>query len=286
MSLTLDELIEQTSGLVSLPAIAVRLNELVEDPNTSTADIASLVGQDPSLTLRLLKLANSPLYGFSRSVDTISRAITVIGAARIRDLVIASTVPRAFDAVSSPLLSLEDFWRHSIYCGLAARLLAEGVLSHRGETVFIAGLLHDIGRLLIFNREPDEAHQAFLLALQAAAELGPQEAEHQVLGYDHAEVGGELAARWKLPASLQECIRYHHRPSSAREYPVEVSLVHMANTVAHMAELDTRDERDAPPVEPVAFERTGLRPVDLKTVVERAQQQVLEVEALLFPPEP
>jgi putative nucleotidyltransferase with HDIG domain len=282
MSLSLDELMEQTSGLVSLPAIAVRLNEMVEDPKATTGDIANLVSQDPSLTLRLLKLANSPLYGFSHTVDTISRAVTVIGIGRIRDLVIATTVPRAFDAVANPLMSLEDFWRHSIYCGLAARLLAEEVLPARSETVFVAGLLHDAGRLLIFNREPDEAHQAFLLALQQAVELGPQAAERQVLGYDHAQVGGELAARWKLPQSLQECIRFHHDPGKAQAFPVEVALVHMANSVAHMAELDTRDERDAPPVEPLAFERTGLRSQHLKSVVERAQQQVVEVETLLL----
>ncbi|OOG28734.1 phosphohydrolase [Thioalkalivibrio denitrificans] len=282
MSLPLDELLEQTSGLVSLPAIAIRLNELVEDPDAGAADIAALVSQDPSLTLRLLKLANSPLYGFSRTVDTITRAVTVIGAGRIRDLVIATTVPRAFDAVDSPLLSLEEFWRHSIYCGLAARLLAEEVLPARSETVFVAGLLHDVGRLLIFNREPDEAHEAFLLALQKASELGPQAAERQVLGYDHAEVGGELALRWKLPASLQECIRYHHDPRGAREFPVEAALVHIANSVAHMAELDTRDQRDVPPVEPEAYELTGLRPEHLGPVVERAQLQVVEVESALL----
>ncbi|ACL71756.1 metal dependent phosphohydrolase [Thioalkalivibrio sulfidiphilus HL-EbGr7] len=282
MSLTLDQLIEQTEGLMSLPAITMRLNEMVDDPKASATDIANLISQDPSLTLRLLKLANSPLYGFSSRVDTISRAVTVIGAGRIRELVIASTVPRAFDAVESPLLSLEDFWRHSIYCGLAARLLAEQVMPKRAETVFIAGLLHDVGRLLIFNREPDEAHEAFLLALQQAGELGPQSAERQVLGYDHADVGGELAARWKLPVSLQECIRYHHRPAEAREFPQEVALVHMANSVAHMAELDTRDERDAPPVDPVAFERTGLNAAALRSVVDQAQQQVVEAEALLL----
>ncbi|WP_018954969.1 HDOD domain-containing protein [Thioalkalivibrio sulfidiphilus] len=282
MSLTLDELLEQTEGLVSLPAIAVRLNELVEDPKSSTADIASLISQDPSLTLRLLKLANSPLYGFSTSVDTITRAVTVIGAGRIRDLVIATTVPKAFDGVENPLLSLEDFWRHSIYCGLAARLMAEQVMPKRAETVFIAGLLHDIGRLLIFNREPDEAHQAFLLALQKSSELGPQSAEREVLGYDHAEVGGELAARWKLPVSLQECIRWHHRPGDARDYPMEVALVHMANSVAHMAELDTRDARDVPPIEDIAFERTGLTRASLGPVVEQAQQQVVETEALIL----
>lgn len=282
MSLPLNQLIEQTSGLVSLPAVAIRLNELVEDPSAGSDDIARVVSQDPSLAMRLLKLANSPLYGLSRTVDTIPRAVTVIGVGRIRDLVIASTVPRAFHAVGNPLMSLEDFWRHSIYCGLAARLLAEAALPGRGETLFVAGLLHDIGRLLIFNREPDEAHRAFLLALQEAAELGPQDAERQVLGYDHAEVGGELAARWKLPPNLQECIRCHHRPADAGTFRIETALVHIANSVAHMAELDTRDERDVPPVHAEAFELTGVRPEQLGEVAERSQHQVVEVESLLL----
>lgn len=283
MSLSLEQLVDHATGMVSLPAVAVRLNEMVDDPGSSAADIGRLISQDPALSMRLLKLANGPLYGLSSEVDTISRAVMVIGTSQIRDLVLATSVSRAFQGVPNDLMSMEDFWRHSIYCGIAARLIHGDLDQRRGESIFIAGLLHDIGRLLIFNREPDEAHEAFLLGLQREDGSEPLYCEREVLGHDHAQVGGELAARWKLPGKLQACIRYHHEPEAATEHEVEVAIVHIANTVAHMAELDTRDPRDAPPVHPEAWKRTGLTPDALPSVIHRAQLQVVEVESLLLP---
>ncbi|ANB02169.1 HDOD domain-containing protein [Ectothiorhodospira sp. BSL-9] len=282
MSLSIEELVEQGAGLVSLPAVASRLNAMVDDDESTAADIGRVISQDPALTIRLLQLANSPFYGLSSRIDTITRAVQVIGTRQIRDLVLATTVTKVFDGIPNDLMSMEDFWRHSIYCGLVARLLSEDLKMRDGETMFIAGLLHDIGRLLIFNREPDEAHEAFLLGLQNAGRMPPQKAERDVLGYDHAQVGGELAAHWHLPEKLLACIRYHHEPAAAREHQTAVALVHIANTVAHMAEVDTRDPRDAPPIEAEAWERSGLDPSVLPSIIDRAQHQVVEVEALIL----
>ncbi|SFM24533.1 HDIG domain-containing protein [Ectothiorhodospira mobilis] len=282
MSLTIEQMVDQATGLVSLPAVAVRLNAMVEDPEATVADIGRLISQDPALTIRLLQVANSPFYGLSHRVDTISRAVNVIGIRQIRDLVLATTVAKAFEGIPNELMSMEDFWRHSIYCGLVARLLAEDTGLRETESVFIGGLLHDIGRLLIFNREPHEAHQAFLLGIAKGGGMPPQRAEREVLGYDHAQVGGALAGHWNLPDNLIHCIRYHHEPMATPEYAQEVALVHIANTVAHMAELDTRDPEDAPPIELGVWERAGLEPSILRSLIERAQQQVVEVEALIL----
>ena len=114
MSLSLEQLVDHATGMVSLPAVAVRLNEMVDDPGSSAADIGRLIGQDPALSMRLLKLANGPLYGLSSEVDTISRAAMVIGTSQIRDLVLATSVSRAFQGVPNDLMSMEGFWRHSI----------------------------------------------------------------------------------------------------------------------------------------------------------------------------
>lgn len=283
MAVTLEELVDQAAELVPLPAVAIRLNELVDDPDASIADIGRLISQDPALTIRLLRIANGPVYGLSTKVDTISRAVMVIGAAQIRDLVLATSVAEALDQVPNALISLEDFWRHSIYCGIAARLLHEAIDARKGESGFIAGLLHDIGRLLVFNQQPQEAHRAFLLGLSNPQTVDPLQAEREVLGFDHAQVGGTLAERWKLPEALHACIRYHHEPDLApSEHGLAVAVVHIANTVAHMAELDTRDGRDAPPIHEIAWQRTKLAPDILPSVIERAQQQVVEVESAIL----
>ncbi|MCG5500750.1 HDOD domain-containing protein [Ectothiorhodospira lacustris] len=282
MSLSIEQLVEESTGLVSLPAVAVRLNAMVNDPDSTAADIGRLISQDPALTIRLLQLANSPFFGLSHRVETISRAVTVIGTSQIRDLVLATSVGQAFERIPNELMSMEAFWRHSVYCGLIARMLAEDLNLRHSESMFIAGLLHDIGRLLVFNREPDEAHKAFLLSLQNVSTLPPHEAERRILGHDHAQVGGALAARLNLPRKLQDCIRYHHEPASPTDYPVEVALVHIANSVAHMAELDTQDPGDVPPIDPRAWERVGLEPDVVRSLIERAQQQVVDVESLVL----
>ncbi|SEP88186.1 HDIG domain-containing protein [Ectothiorhodospira magna] len=282
MSLSIEQLVNESAGLVSLPAVTVRLNAMVKDPASKASDIGRLISQDPALTIRLLQLANSPFYGLSHRIDTITRAVTVIGMEQTRDLVLATTVGQAFDDIPNELMSMEAFWRHSIYCGLIARLLADDLRLPHSESMFVAGLLHDIGRLLIFNREPGEAHAAFLLSLQNLNTLPPHQAERTVLGYDHAQVGGALAAHLSLPEKLQDCIRHHHEPLSPTEYPVEVAVVHIANTVAHMAELDTQDPFDAPPVHPEIWTRMALSSETIRNLIERAQQQVVEVESLLL----
>lgn len=283
MALSLEQLLEYGTGLVSLPAIAIRLNKMVDDPGTTAADIGKLISQDPALTMRLLQVANGSFYGLSSRVDTIARAVTVLGTRQVRDLVLATSVTKAFSGVPNQLMTMEEFWRHSLYVGLAARLLASHLQRRDSEALFTAGLLHDVGRLLIFNQEPVLAHQAFVHGLtQPAGFDSPVLAEREVLGYDHAEVGWALAARWKLPERLQECIRYHHHPMHATDFSVEVAIVHIANTIAHMAELDTQDPRDAPPVHPVAWERTGLSVSMLSEIIESAQQQVVELESLIL----
>ncbi|MDX9768312.1 MAG: HDOD domain-containing protein [Ectothiorhodospiraceae bacterium] len=281
-SLNLDELIRQVGGLASLPAIVTRLNAMLADENTSTAEIAKMVSQDPGLSMRLLKVANSPFYGLSTHVDTVSRAITVIGREPFHELLLATAVTRAFHGIPEELITMEDFWRHSVYCAVAARLMAEKVLPARSESIFVAGLLHDIGRLVIFKRLPEKAHEAYLLGLAQGGGMEPQAAERAVMGFDHAQVGGALAQEWCLPQSLQECIRCHHEPRAADAFQVEAAIVHIANTVAHMAQLDTRDLRDAPPIDPLAWERTGLTEDMVGELVEAAEQQVVEAESILL----
>ena len=283
MTPTLDQLIAQAGNLLSLPGAVERLNRLIDDPNAGVREIAQVIGQDPALTIRVLRLANNAFYGLSRRVDDLQRAVTVIGPVQVRDITLASAVAHKFAGIPNELMSMEVFWRHSLYCGLIARMLAEEILPRQTEAVFIGGLLHDIGRLLVFNRLPEEAHRAFLLMIEHGGAMRPQEAEREILGFDHAQVGGALAEGWHLPPLFTECIRHHHEPGNAAEHPREVAVVHIANTLAHMAELDTRDIRDAPPIDPVAWERSRLDPTIITATINRAEQHIVEVEAALFP---
>jgi putative nucleotidyltransferase with HDIG domain len=283
MKTDISELVEGVGDLVTLPAVFIRINQLLESDNSTTADIAQAVSQDPAFTVRLLRVANSPFYGFSSAVDTVSKAVAIIGTSQIRNLALSTAVASSFSGLPNKLVSMENFWRHSLYCGLAARKLAKLAGKCDAEAVFTAGLLHDIGELVIFNRLPEQAKAALMLVLDSADELSMNQAEQQTLGFDHAQVGGELARQWKLPAMLEECIAYHHDIHSAKRYPRETALVHIANILALMAEVRTMDTADVAPIDPQAWAITGLSEAEvISAVVGETQAEIAEAEALFF----
>lgn len=283
MKPTIADLVHGIDGLVTLPDVFVRINQLVESPNSSVEDIARAVNLDPSFTVRLLRVANSSYYGFSTSIDTVSKAVSVIGTSQIRNLALSTVIADSFAGLPNSLVSMDNFWRHSLYCGLVARKLAKLAGKCDAEAVFTAGLLHDIGELVIFNRLPVEAKESLLKVLDSADELPVYQAEMQTMGLDHAQVGGTLAQQWNLPPMLVECISFHHDIHSAKKYPREVALVHIANILAQMAEVNTYDLSDVAPIDTVAWQLTGLSVADvLEETVREAQIEITEAEKLFL----
>lgn len=277
------ELVQGVGDLVTLPDVFIRINQLVKSPDSTTADIAQAVGQDPAFTVRLLRVANSPYYGLSSTIDTVTKAVAIIGTGQIRNLALSTAVAISFSGLSNKLVSMDNFWRHSLYCGLAARKLARLAGKCDAEALFTAGLLHDIGELVIFNRMPDQAQASLLLVLDSADELALYRAEQQTMGFDHAQVGGELARQWKLPPMLEECIAFHHEIESAKRYPRETALVHIANILAQMAEVQTLDTDDVAPIDPQAWKITGLSEADvIEATVGEIQAEIAEAEVLFF----
>lgn len=283
MKSDITELLKGVGGLVTLPDVFIRINKLVEDPNSNMADIAEAVGQDPSFTVRLLRVANSSFYGFSSTIDTVAKAVSLIGTSQIRSLALATSVASSFEGLPNTLVSMEHFWRHSLYCALAARILAKQARKCDPDAVFTAALLHDIGQLVIFNRMPQLAKEALLLVLDSADELPVYLAERQIMEFDHAQVGGELARQWKLPPMLEECIEFHHDISAAQRFPREVALVHIANILALMAEVRTLNTDDVSPIDPQAWEVLGLNADEvIQLTVETAQEEIAEAEKLFI----
>jgi putative nucleotidyltransferase with HDIG domain len=233
------DLVKDIGGLITLPDVYLRITRLIDDPNSSAADIAKAVNQDPSFTIRLLRVANSALYRFPSAVDTVAKAVSVIGTSQVRNLALSMSVASSFDGMLNELVSMPNFWRHSLYCALISRHLARQAGRCDRDALFTAGLLHDIGELVIFNRLPEQAKESLLLVLDSQDELPIHAAEHQVIGFDHSAVGGELARQWNLPPLLEECIAHHHEIAGARQHPREVALVHIGNVLALMAEVDS-----------------------------------------------
>ncbi|HLP97129.1 MAG TPA: HDOD domain-containing protein [Sideroxyarcus sp.] len=283
MNTDIAELVRSVGKLASLSDVFVRINRLVGDPNSRMNDIARAAERDPAFTARLLRVANSAFYGFSSTIDTVDKAVSIIGTAQIRNLALATSVANSFAGLPNTLVSMEHFWRHSLYCALAARILARQARKCDPDAVFTAGLLHDIGQLVIFNRMPQQAKEALLLVLDSADELPVYQAERQIMAFDHAQVGGELARQWKLPPMLAECIEYHHDIAAAKDFPREVALVHIANILALMAETQTLDPADVSPIDPRAWEMVGLDAGEVMAdTVTEAQEQIAEAEQLFI----
>lgn len=280
----IQELVSKASDLVSLPEVSLRVNELANDPDSTADEMGKVISQDPALVARMLKIANSAYYGLSTEVETITRAIAVLGTNKIRDLVLSTAASDAFDGIPNNLITMQDFWHHSLYCGLLAQILAKKSKKIHAESIFIAGLLHDIGQLLMFNQLPEKSHEAILLLMEGSEELETYEAERHIFGFDHMQVGAALIKSWKLSPVLEECIEFHHEPQKAKDFPAEVALINIANAVAVMADFDSMSEDDEiPMINPISWELTGLSKEDLPEAIKQAQNEIKEIESVLFP---
>ena len=280
----IQELVDKAADLVSLPEVSLRVNEIANDPNSTADDMGKVISQDPALVVRMLKIANSSYYGLSKEVDTIARAVAVLGTNKIRDLVLSTAASEAFDGIPNNLITMQDFWHHSLYCGLLAQILAKKAKNLKAESIFIAGLLHDIGQLVMFNQMPEKSHEAILLLMEGTEELETYEAERHVFGFDHMQVGAALLKSWHLSPVLEECVEFHHEPKKAKQFPAEVALINIANAVAVMADFDSMSENDEiPMIDPISWELTGLSKKDLPDAIKKAQEEIKEVEAVLFP---
>ncbi|MDH5181682.1 MAG: HDOD domain-containing protein, partial [Gammaproteobacteria bacterium] len=219
------DLITANLHLVSLPDVVLRINEMVEDPNSNAAEIGSLIAEDPALTARLLRVVNSSLFGFPSQIDTISMAITILGTRQLRDLVMATAVVDQFHDLTNEVVDMETFWCHSVTTAVAARTLSAYLKVRNTERFFVTGLLHDIGKLVMYVSHPDASKQ--VIELTGEKTLDTSQLEQSVFGFSHADVGAELLRAWKLPDSLIEPTMYHHRPIRATHYKNETAIVHV-----------------------------------------------------------
>ena len=261
-------LVKNIRGLASLPAVFTRLNEAVNG-NNSMDQIALIIGEDTNLTARLLKLVNSSFYGFPSKIDTVSRAITLIGTREVRDLALATYVMSLFRDIPGDWVSMESFWRHSIACGFAAQSLAGLRHDEQSETWFVAGLLHDIGRLVIFLNIPEQGRKSLLEAKSSSQLL--YVTEREILGFDHASVGGALLREWKLPVSLIEAAMFHHEPVKALREPLPAAMVHVADIIVHSMGLGSSGGVFVPPLASAAWDRLGLSSGVLPAVIRQVE---------------
>src|SRR5919202_2651911 len=160
MRLRLDELVRGVSKVGTVQPIYLRLSEVMDHPLSSSSDVAKVIADDPDLTARLLRLVNSPIYGFPSRISTVTQAISIVGMNQLNDLAVGASFVQMFGQVPQELVNMTSFWQHSVACAVAARILATCRRESNAERFFVAGLLHDIGRPIIFQRLPTESRTA------------------------------------------------------------------------------------------------------------------------------
>ena len=190
----IQDLINENEPLASLPNTFYKLREVVDDPGCDFDDIAEIISVDPSLTPRLLKIVNSAFYGFRGEIESVFHAMGVVGTEQLMQLVLATTVVEQFKGIPKDLVDMNYFWRHSVACGLSARAIHRARGEYDGESIFVAGLLHDIGRLVMCLKVPDQLK----IVLDFAEKSGDRwyKAEAKYFGFDHGGVGGALLRAW------------------------------------------------------------------------------------------
>jgi HD-like signal output (HDOD) protein len=276
---TLEWLVGETYTVYSLPLFYERLTETINHPCSSIADIAKIITEDQGLTARLLKLANSPMFGYYSEIDSIHKAVTIIGTQQLRDMVLAVSVIEVFTNIPEELINMKSFWQHSIACGIIARALATYRREPNVERFFAAGILHDVGQLVMCTTIPDIVREMLSISRQENALHFSTELAH--LGFTHATVGGEVFRKWKIPVSIAEPVACHHNPTKAHMFPLEAAVVHLADSICLAMGLGCSGERLVPPLNPVAWNRLDIPAGALATIVKQVESQLEETFAIL-----
>jgi len=278
---TAEDLVSRTADLVSLPDIFIRLKTVVDDPGSSMADVAEVVASDPALTARLLKIANSPYFGFTSQITTVARATSLLGTQQIHDLVLATTVTAAFSGIPTELISMQYFWSNSIRCGLLCRCLAQECNVLDSERLFVEGLLHDIGHLIMYQSLPEASAAALLESQQQNRPLFL--VERMLIGFDYAQVGAALMRSWQFPPGLIESVYYQNEPARAGEFSLEVAIMHIAVRLKEQAIAAAKPAEEMPRIDAAAWQRTALTEEVIEPVCAAAAEQLATTIDMLFP---
>ena len=278
--ITPERVVREETELASLPNIFFQISESLKDPNSSAAYVAEVISKDVALSAKLLKLVNTPFYGFSSKIDTLSRAVTIVGTNQLTSLALGVSVISAFETVPEEFFTLKEFWMHSVSCGILARILARRVGLQGDEKYFVAGLLHDVGRLVMLKNHPQAAME--VLRPAKLGRRGLVEVEKTVWGCTHADIGGKLLTSWRLPSFLEAVVLHHHTPMKAT-LKKEAAVIHVADFLAHGIGLGTSGASLVPELDTNAWELLGLERAELLDIVRKSERQAGDVMRAFFP---
>jgi HD-like signal output (HDOD) protein len=268
-------LVNSTIKLPTMPEVLLKLNEVLADPDSDAEQVAHVVSKDPAVSTNLLRIVNSAYYGLPVRVSSVNLAVSVLGFAMTRKVALKAAVFSVFGKKREKIQHFDPavFWKHAIFTGVAARTLgqhSETFAECHAEDLYIAGLLHDIGKIIMLEK----AAPKYLACLRRAAQTGrPElEVEQEDFGFTHDDVGSVLAIRWSLPEDLAIAIRYHHAPGRDPFHGSLSSLVHLSNHLAREQGLPSTVGTLGSGLDESVFDRVGLQPDDVDALLPRIDE--------------
>ncbi|MGR9052505.1 MAG: HDOD domain-containing protein [Gammaproteobacteria bacterium] len=279
MKWTPEKLADQVLTVTSLPTVYIKLVEAANDKMTSSHDFVAIIGEDVGLSVRLMKLVNSSFFGYPSKIDSLNRAVTIVGINQLQDLALATSILELFKNIPNDYVTMESFWKHSIACGVMARTLANYRREFNIERAFVSGLLHDVGRLVMLMLIPEAVKTVFDTARAENRLL--YRTENDLLGFTHATVGGALLKKWKLPEQIVYAVNYHHNPSAAARFKADVALVHVADLMITALAIENSGEKLVPPLDTEAWDALGLSENIVDILLDDFERQYRDAVAVI-----
>ncbi len=262
--------VENISTLPTVPAVLKRLSGIIEKPRITLVEISAFISNDPALTTKILKMVNSAIYGFPGRIASVSHATMLLGLNVIKGLLLGVSV---FELMQK---TMNGLYEHSLACAIASRVIAQKKGLKEPEEISVAGLLHDIGKVILMLEFQTEYEAAMNEAQTKGISIF--DAEKNQFNATHANVGSWLAEKWRFPRSLIEVIEFHHRPSQAKNAPLEAAIVHMADILVRARGFGFAGENYVPEVHPAAFELLKLSAADIKDVLKELEDNMESAE--------